>query len=238
MSTFKVMGMDLSLRHGAVIELDEDLNWNHWYYTDRAGTAARSETGQRIPPAIFKTDDFHLRDILRLLWVRAWVKNLVTKREPYAVALEDYAYDAGQGSHQLGELGGIVRVVCWDTKIRLRLNAPGTVKMFGADNGNAGKELVKEGVKRKWGMDFSSFDAPGKPGKKQNTDISEDLTDAYVMARMAMAEVRLRKGTMTLDELGSDKERQAFLRTTSTFPVNVLGREWVHISRIDGSETG
>jgi len=228
MPNVKVMGMDLSLRHGAVVELDEAGGCEHWYYTDRVGSANRSPSGVRLPAAIMKIDDYQLRGILRLVWLRAWVKSLVGTCKPYAVALEDYAFDAGQGAHQLGELGGIVRVACWDKKTRLRLHSPGAVKMFGADNGNADKELVKAGAKRKWGVDFNRYDAPPKKvGAKLNTDISEDLTDAYVMARMAMVEVMLRAGTITLKDLGSDKERQTFLRTTPTYPVNVLGREWI-----------
>lgn len=223
----RVVGMDLSLLHGAVVALDEAGGCEFWYYTERAGTAERHKNASRIPPIILK-QELHLRNVLRLVWVRAWLKTVLRISAPFAVALEDYAYAADQGSHQLGELGGVARLSCWDLKVRLRLHSPGTIKMFGADNGSADKGAVKDGVRRKWGADFDRYDAPAKPGaKKQDTSISEDLTDAYVLARMVLAEARIRAGTMMLSELGSDKERQAFLRTTPTYPINVLGREWV-----------
>lgn len=223
---FRVIGMDLSLRHGAVVELNEDFSYSHWFYSDRAGVAKRSEQGTRFPPTILKIDDFHTRSVLRLIWIRAWLKKILAERQPYAVTLEDYAYDASQGSHQLGELGGIVRVLCWDRGTRLRLHSPGSIKMFGADNGTASKEFLVEKVRAKWAVDFSYYVAPAKKGKP-NTDTSEDLVDAYVLARMALSEAMLRAGTLNLAELGTDKERQTFLRTTPTYPVNVLGREWV-----------
>jgi len=232
--SIRVIGMDLSLRHGAFVELGDDFSCNYWYYTDRAGAAKRSGTGFRIPPAILKVEDFHKRNIMRLVWLRAWVRKLLIERQPYAVALEDYAYDAGQGSHQLGELGGTAHLVCWDRNIRLRMHSPGSVKMFGGDNGNATKEMLSERVKAKWNVDWTYCDPPAKPSKKKNTNTSEDLVDAYVLARMALVEVKLRKGMMNMQDLGTDKERQCFLRTTPTFPVNVLGREWV----VGGEEEG
>lgn len=225
--SLRVIGMDISLRHGALVELSEDNEVNHWYYTDMAGVAKRSKTGFRIPPAIFKETDFQKRNLMRLVWARAWFRRILRDRAPDIVALEDYAYDAPQGAHQLGELGCVAKVACWDLGVKLRLHAPGAIKMFGADNGNADKNLVKERVQSKWNIDWNYYDAPAQPGKKKNTEVSEDLTDAYVLAKMALSESLIRSGRLTLEALGTDKERQTFLRATKAFPVNVLCREWI-----------
>jgi hypothetical protein len=84
----------------------------------------------------------------------------------------------------------------------------------------------------RWGIDFSTFNQPKskptkkRPDPKQNRTTSEDLADAYSAAKLIWTEYQLRNGLIDLKDL-HEKEIQVFNRTTKSYPVNILGREWI-----------
>jgi len=227
----RAIGGDLSLNHGAVVELTAGELTGFWYYTTLAAAAKRSQYGTRL--VLPKRLDKQAVALVRLDVVSEWLASLLDARKPEFAGFEDYAYHVAYGSHQLGELGGPNKLAVWRRGIKLRLHDPTSVKMFATDNGNADKPEVEAGVLRKWGQDFGEYNQPlakpteKRPDPKQNRVVSEDLADAYTIARLVWVEARIRAGKLGLDELASDKERQVFLRTTKAFPINVLGREWV-----------
>jgi Holliday junction resolvasome RuvABC endonuclease subunit len=153
-------------------------------------------------------------------------------RVPHYVAIEDYAVRAEQGAHYLGEAGGIARILCWFRGVSLRLHDPVTAKMFVAHDGTCQKDEVERCVLERWGVDFSKFNQPRpnptekKPNPKQNRTTSEDLSDAFALAQMAWTEVQIRRGELNLSDL-HPKEIQVFNRVTKTYPVSLLGRDWI-----------
>ncbi len=57
-----VHGWDISLNHGAMVELTDGTLSNFWYYTDMAGSAAKSKKrGHRMSPEILKIKDKHVK---------------------------------------------------------------------------------------------------------------------------------------------------------------------------------
>lgn len=223
----RVIGLDLSLNHGAVVELtDGEMTWFS-YYTDQAGSAGASRKhGHRVP--IIKAER-HQMAMARLAWIERWLDKVVlVARRPDFAGLEDYALRQEQGAHQLGEIGGTARLLMWFRGIRFRLHDPISVKMFTTWDGTAQKDLVEERVRERWGVEFGRYNQPPSGRGKPSRRTSEDLADAFAIAKLVEIEARIRAGTLRLDQLEHDKERQVFNRTTKTYPVSLLGREWIH----------
>lgn len=230
MKNIRVQGWDISLNHGAVVELCNGKLDGYWFYSDKAGSVARSRKhGERVElPTPTRMPDKHVRSIVRLDWVSRWIERVALANPPGYVALEDYAIGADQGAHYLGEIGGQARRLMWTHGVRYRLHDPIAVKLFVAHDATAQKDLIERMVSDRWGADFSHCNANAKrTGRgKESRQTSEDLADAFGLAQMAWAEYRLRKGHVHLSSL-HEKEIQVFNRATKAFPINVLGREWI-----------
>lgn len=222
----KILGCDLSLNHGAVVELTDGSLTNFWYYTDIAGAAKRSKRAERMPK--WKTKDRQIKSVQRLAWIENYLdKSVFVPAAPEYVGIEDYALDAAHGGHYQGEVGGIARILCWFRGYKTRLHDPVTVKMFGALKGTADKDTVERVVNERYGVDFGDMNPPKAPkAKNQNRQTSQDLCDAFVIAQMVWTEVLLREGSLKLSEL-HEKELRVFNRVTKAHPVNLLDREWI-----------
>jgi len=77
----------------------------------------------------------------RLLELRAKILQLVIGDVADLVVIEDYAFH-GQGahSHELGELGGVIRLALFEAHIEFVTVIPSTLKKFATGKGNASKE--------------------------------------------------------------------------------------------------
>lgn len=229
----KVLGMDISLNHGGIIELGDGDISNFWYYTTLAGSANSSSRGWRIDPKVFKSKDKLAICVARLAWIEEFLKYIISVSKAEYVGLEDYAYSADRGSHQLGEAGGIARLACYNAGLKLRLHDPISTKMFVAHDGTCQKDMVQRAVKQRWGIDFSPVDQPPKkatekrPNPKQNKQTSEDLSDAYAISQLVWTEIQLRSGNLLMSDL-HEKEVRVFNRVTKTYPINLLNREWIY----------
>jgi Holliday junction resolvasome RuvABC endonuclease subunit len=227
----KVLGMDISLNHGAIIELTGGKLSNFWYWTDLAGAANKSKRGYRLDPQIQKIKDKQLKSVKRLAWIKGLISVSLKSGCSYA-GIEDYALTAEQGAHQLGEVGGLARLMCYEHHVKVRLHDPLSIKMFATHDGSCQKDAVRRAVTERWGVDFSSLDQPAptptlsRPNPKQNTITSEDMSDAFAVAQLVWTEVLLRAGKITMEML-HEKEIRVFNRTTKTYPVNLLSREWI-----------
>jgi len=228
----KVLGCDLSLNHGAAVELTDGKLSNFWYYTDFAGSAGKSKRGHRVPPQT-KVKDRQVKQMLRLAWLENFLDKMVfVPAQPEYVGIEDYALGVDHGAHYQGEIGGTARLLCWFRGFNLRLHDPVTLKMFAAHKGTADKDEMEAAVMDRWGVDFDFCNqpkaAPSKrsPNPKQNRQTSQDLCDAYALAELVWVEVQLRRGTLTLAEL-HEKEVRVFNRVTKSYPIGLLDREWI-----------
>lgn len=234
--TIKVQGWDVALNHSAFVELTDGVLSNYWYWTTVAGSANKSEHGHRLKLLDSKKVGRHIMAMDRLAWAENFMDKIVLMPNlPDYVGIEDYAIRAEQGAHFLGEMGGIARILPWFRGIHLRLHDPTSVKMFTAHDGTCQKDSIERAVKDRWGVDFSQVNPPRakptarNPAPKQNRTSSEDLADAYAIAQMVWAEVRLRTGHVLLSDMHT-KEVQVFNRVTKTYPVSLLDRDWIHNS--------
>lgn len=66
------------------------------------------------------------------------------------VAIEGYAYGRPNQAHQLGELGGVIRLALHERDIHIANVPPSTVKLWATGKGNAPKDAVLAAAVRRW----------------------------------------------------------------------------------------
>lgn len=101
------------------------------------------------------------------------IRELIDAAGPAMVLLEGYSYASPNGAHQLGELGGLLRLnlVRWQQSQHGRQLievSPSTLKQFAAGKGNCKKIEVVTALTKRYGVEFRS----------------DDLYDAYGLARL------------------------------------------------------
>jgi Holliday junction resolvasome RuvABC endonuclease subunit len=87
----------------------------------------------------------------RLCWIRDAVLELSCDAD--VVVLEGYGFAAGRGPapHQMGELGGVVRVALFEAQTPVVVVPPATLKKLATGKGNAPKEAVLVAAVRRLG---------------------------------------------------------------------------------------
>lgn len=98
----------------------------------------------------------------RLAWIRDSVAGLADLPGVCAVDLvviEGYSYASkGASVVDIGEMGGVVRLMLWERQIPYVEVAPSSLKMFATGKGNAGKDDVLAEAIRRLGYAGSSKD--------------------------------------------------------------------------------
>lgn len=117
------------------------------------------------------------RGVDRLAGVYARVENWC-HRGPLAVGeplviLEGYAHGKGNQAHQMGELGGVLRLVLHHQHVEFVVVPPAVVKKYATGKGNANKDLVRDAARDRLG--------PLAPG------ISSDECDALWLRQIGLA---------------------------------------------------
>ncbi|MFA7191056.1 MAG: crossover junction endodeoxyribonuclease RuvC [Dehalococcoidales bacterium] len=87
------------------------------------------------------------------------------------VFLEGYAFARANQAHQMGELGGVLRVMFLEMGIKVIEVAPSTVKKFATGKGNAKKEDIAVAVYKRW---------------KFEADTNDEI-DAYCLLQIGLA---------------------------------------------------
>jgi Holliday junction resolvasome RuvABC endonuclease subunit len=103
-----------------------------------------------------RVDPGNLRSQPRLGYVRSQIEKVLDAALPTIVVYEDYATGASQGAHQLGELGGILKLMIWERGIDLMLVSPTGLKKTitgrgNADRGQKGKPEMRAALHEKFG---------------------------------------------------------------------------------------
>lgn len=222
----RILGADISLNHGAVVLIERGKLIDYRYYTTIVSAADRNKQGTRLNFEAMKKKDKQSAAVERIAFVESWFNKALKDWAPKYAGLEDYAIHAEYQTHQLGEVGGAVRVAMWKFGVPFRLSDPTSSKMFVTHDGGAQKDLVERFVRERWGADFSACNGKAQKGKEPKRTSSEDLADAFGLAKLVQTEVRLRSGKLTLRELHA-KEIRVFNRTTKTYPTNILDRPFI-----------
>jgi Holliday junction resolvasome RuvABC endonuclease subunit len=222
-SSTRYLGIDLSSNHAAFVQLTDDktkpLRWR--FITDTASIAATAPTNS-ILMDLGKTKDPEQKALRRLAWWRENLDKVLDIFEPDYTAIEDYAFARAQGAHQLGEVGGLLRLALWDRKWRWRKYTPGQIKLFAAHTGKAEKDVMVAAVRDRWDQDWSCL----RPGETKLWTSAEDAADAQSAAQLLEIEVRLRKGTCKLEML-HPQEIRIFNTVTKGLKTNLLDTEWI-----------
>ena len=228
-------GYDCALNHGAIVEihaLDHTLEpamFRVDIYTDKKTKAKGNVLGNAISNTsmrahyleVPKDVDVDTKTITRLRNFRQILDEVVDERkvQPIASAMEGYAYGAKQGAHQLGEVGGLVRLHLSDQERPLRIHDPLSIKMWATGRGDAEKSDVIQAA-------VEQFKFPTeRMVEVLEKRIVEDCADAFWAAQMVQTEYYLRRGELQQSSL-PEHQLRVVNRVTKSNPVNLLGREW------------
>jgi Holliday junction resolvasome RuvABC endonuclease subunit len=124
-----------------------------------------------------------LRGVERLAFIRDAIVSTGLPGGIKRAALEGYAYGAGVGRYfDLGEVGGLVRLLLHDAKVPFSVVSPTSLKKFVTGDSTAGKADMIKAVNKRW-----------------NAGVDDDnVADAYGLARVALA---MEQGTTIRAEL-------------------------------------
>lgn len=127
--------------------------------------ASLTGTGVALPDgSTARIDPKTKRGTERLVFVRDQVKSLLQLedgKDPYEahfVTLEGYSYASANGAHQIGELGGVLRVMLYEMGVEFREVAPTQVKKWAHGKGNGDKSVISSAVSAALGRSFASND--------------------------------------------------------------------------------
>lgn len=94
-----------------------------------------------------------LKGAERLAWVRDEVYDRLHAPKADLVVLEGYAYARANQAHQVGELGGVIRLMLHEAGVPWVEVAPAALKKYATGHGNAGKGEVLAAAIRRLGYD-------------------------------------------------------------------------------------
>lgn len=89
----------------------------------------------------------NLRGPARLAYIAATIVALATDHHANFIALEGYSYASPNRAHQIGELGGAIRLLLHHRRIPLLEIAPKTLKLWATGAGNADKHRMTEAAR-------------------------------------------------------------------------------------------
>lgn len=220
----KILGIDISPNHGGFVLLD-GTEVDFLYLTNIKGSADRSKKGIYLKKIKGEKD---LTNVLRLAYWKAFFEKVLKTFDPDYIGIEGYAFRAtSNSSYQIGELGGLVRIIMFEAKIPYRIHDPLSIKMYATGKGSSVVDdlffILPKDLQRR----FPKTDPlPTKRTKKINTQTSRDLAVAYWVAQLVQTEVKLRKGKIVMSDLNPHQIR-VFNRVTKTNPINILARNWI-----------
>ncbi len=119
-------------------------------------------------PTIWGEWKSEVKGLPRLSWLNHVIK--IELEQDYAlVCIEGYAFARPNQAHQLGELGGALRLqLYWRDNPWIEI-APTALKKFATGKGNADKNQIMLQVYKRWGFEAES----------------NNVADAFVLAKIA-----------------------------------------------------
>ncbi len=127
-----------------VVALDLSLTATGVCYPGRGNGELRTET--------WKSRE---RGCARLAALETYFYTMLRTARPELVVIEGYAYGRGHAAHQVGELGGLVRLALWHRLIPMVVIAPAKLKRYATGRGNASKDQVLGAAVHRFGREFT-----------------------------------------------------------------------------------
>ena len=142
----RVVGLDLSLTKTGFV-------------CDPAPHSPEEEEGLATLETVLRPKHGPADPVARLIEIRDLIhKAARTDYRDTLVVVEGYSMASAQKGHQLGELGGLIRVSLFEAKISYIIASPASVKQFATGKGNASKASVVSSVTHRSGRIFDSDD--------------------------------------------------------------------------------
>lgn len=95
-----------------------------------------------------------LKGPARLAWFRRELTAIFLAYPAARLAIEGYAFASKfSRAHDLGELGGVLRLAAHDCRIETIIVPPNTLKQFATGKGNVGKGVVIKEAFKRYGLD-------------------------------------------------------------------------------------
>ncbi len=126
------------------------------------------------------------RGMTRIKHIRDAVEEALTRYSPDLVAFEGYALGFRGKSNiifDLGELGGVLKLLILERGIDILLVPPTSLKLFATGKGNADKEQVSLALREELGVAFSTSD-------------QYDAAGLLLMGEMFYSMNRMRRGVL------------------------------------------
>lgn len=124
------------------------------------------------------------KGIARLLTLQNILEERLIAYNPDLVVVEGYAFARSNQAHQMGELGGMIRILLTQKRYSWIEVAPTQAKKFATGKGNAPKDIILRDVYKRWGVEFDS----------------SDEADAFILAKIGQAVLGDVKG-LTQDQM-------------------------------------
>lgn len=121
------------------------------------------------PAVLMNIPTGSLRGAHRLAHIRDTLRDVIEATRPVHAALEGYSFGSVNRSFDLGEVGGIVRLMLHDYRIPFLAVPPTSLKKFVVNKSEATKEDMMAGVEVRW----------------QQVIDQDDACDAYCLAKVA-----------------------------------------------------
>lgn len=110
------------------------------------GTGVALESGTfTIRPKCFGAE--------RLAFIEDRIAEVVSDNGITLVAMEGYAFGRPNQAHQVGELGGVVRLKLWRMGVPFVVIPPASLKKYATGKGNANKDAMLEAAIRRFGFE-------------------------------------------------------------------------------------
>jgi len=160
----KILGIDQSLNHTGLVLIN-----------------TTEQSNQPITHTIIPSK---LKGVERLSYIKKQLTAIIQVWAPIdVIILENYSFGAkGRAVFQIGELGGVIRVILYESGIPWYVAAPMTVKKFASGSGKGDKQLMLKSVFTKWKFDTNDH----------------NLADAFAMAKIGEAILRKDEPTFVL----------------------------------------
>lgn len=95
------------------------------------------------------------RGTARLAWYRDELRDMLRRYRPSLVVIEGYAFGAKFSREALGELGGVIRLLCHDEGIPVVIFQPTQLKMYATGKGTGPKDNVSKELFKRYGVDLT-----------------------------------------------------------------------------------
>lgn len=123
-----------------IIGIDQSLTETGWYFDNENYDVIKSKH----------------KGVERLIDIREVLKELIEKFKVTTIVMENYAFSQAFKGGFLGELGGMIKILAYDNKLKMVIILPNTLKKFMTGKGNSKKEVMLLSVYKNYNFETTN----------------------------------------------------------------------------------